>query len=192
MSVPRAEIDDPPRAAAGVSITEPTVADAIECHRLADESNVLDVNSRYAYLLWCRDFAATSVLARLDGAAVGFVTGYRRPDEPRTLMVWQVAVDAAARGHGIGGRMLDALVDRVPGVDHLETTITPGNEASVRLFSAFAARHGAPVDRRELFGSELLGGGHEPEVLHRIGPIRPIADHPSPTRDDSLTDDLRS
>lgn len=173
MLAPQAEIDDPPSSPPGVSIARPRVEDGVDCWRLAAESKVLDVNSRYAYLLWCRDFAATSVIARLDGNAVGFVTGYRRPDEPCTLVVWQVAVDATARGHGLGGRMLDALVEHVPGIDHLETTVTPDNDASLRLFAAFAQRHGAPIERTELFGRELLGADHHPEVLHRIGPFAP-------------------
>ena len=175
MLAPEAETDEPPSSRAGVSIGRPTIDDGGELYRLAAESKVLDLNSRYAYLLWCRDFAATSVLATLDGQAVGFVSGYRRPDEPGTLVVWQVAVDAAARGHGIAGRMLDALSRQVPDIDHLETTITPDNAASGRLFAAFARRHGASVATRELFGADLLGSGHEPEVLHRIGPLDPSA-----------------
>jgi L-2,4-diaminobutyric acid acetyltransferase len=171
MFASQAEIDDPPSPQAEVLITAPTIDDGVDCHRLAADSKVLDLNSRYSYLLWCRDFAATSVVARLDGTTVGFVTGYRRPDDPTTLVVWQVAVDAQARGHGVAGRMLDSLAERVPGIDHLETSITPDNVASERLFSAFAQRHGADVARSELFGAELLGDGHEPEILHRIGPF---------------------
>lgn len=132
---------------------------------------MLDVNSRYAYLLWFRDFAGTSVVARRDDRPVGFVTGYRRPEVPRTLVVWQVAVDRAVRGRGIAGAMLDVLVDGVPDVDHLETTITPDNEGSIALFTAFANMRNAEVRSGELFGSELLGVGHEPEHLYRIGPI---------------------
>jgi L-2,4-diaminobutyric acid acetyltransferase len=67
--------------------------------------------------------------------------------------------------------MLDALFDRVPEVDHLEATVTPDNAASVALFSRFAGRRDAPVRRSELFGAELLGDGHEPEILFRIGPV---------------------
>jgi L-2,4-diaminobutyric acid acetyltransferase len=154
-----------------VSIDAPSIDDGPECWRLAVESASLDVNSRYAYLLWCRDFAATSLVARLGGKVVAFVTGYRRPDEPTTLVVWQVTVAAPARGRGIAGDLLDALYSRVPGIDHLETTVTPDNAASLRLFAAFAARHGASVHRRELFSSALLGDGHLPEILQRIGPI---------------------
>ena len=159
------------RNAQQVSIDVPTPADGVACWRLADATGVLDVNSRYAYLLWFHDFADTSVVARIDGEVAGFISGYRRPGRPTTLMIWQVAVAAEARGRGVAGAMLDALWDRVPGTDHLETTITPGNAGSVALFTRFAERHCAEVSRRELFGSDLLGDGHEPEILFRIGPI---------------------
>jgi L-2,4-diaminobutyric acid acetyltransferase len=153
------------------TIDQPVVADGVACWRLAVDSGVLDVNSRYAYLLWFRDFAGTSVIARHADDVIGFVTGFRRPEEPSTLVVWQVAVAEAARGRGIAGAMLDALVDRVDGVDHLEATVTPSNRASLALFTAFADRYGAAVRRSELFGSDLLGPAHEPEILLRIGAI---------------------
>jgi L-2,4-diaminobutyric acid acetyltransferase len=154
-----------------IGIARPDIADGVELHRIAAASHVLDVNSRYAYLLWCRDFADTSVVARRGDVVVGFVTGYRRPERPEVLFVWQVAVDAAARGEGVAGRMLDELVARVPGVTVLETTVTDGNAASRAMFAAFAARHGAEIERTELFGSAVLGARHEPEILHRISPI---------------------
>lgn len=147
------------------------IADGVECWRLAAKSKVLDVNSRYAYLLWCRDFADTSVVARLDGELVGFVTGFRRPTEPGTLVVWQVAVDESTRGRGLAATMLDTLVEQASEIDHLEATITPGNAASVALFTGFAGRWDAEVNRTELFGADLLGADHEPEILFRIGPI---------------------
>jgi L-2,4-diaminobutyric acid acetyltransferase len=156
---------------AGVSIEIPGVADGVACRSLAEATGVLDVNSRYAYLLWFRDFATTSVVARCDGRVVGFVTGYRRPGDPATLMVWQVAVAGEVRGRGVAAAMLDALVDRLPAVDHVEATVTPGNVGSTALFTRFAQRRSAAVSRAELFGSDLVGAGHEPEVLFRIGPI---------------------
>jgi L-2,4-diaminobutyric acid acetyltransferase len=153
------------------SIESPAPGDGVACWRLAESTGVLDVNSRYAYLLWFRDFAATSVVARIDGAVVGFISGYLRPEQPNTLMVWQVAVAGEARGRGVAAAMLDALCERVPGVNHLEATVTPGNAGSVALFTRFAERCSADLSRRELFGSDLLGDGHEPEILFRIGPI---------------------
>ncbi|GGV81349.1 L-2,4-diaminobutyric acid acetyltransferase [Streptomyces thermoviolaceus subsp. apingens] len=159
-----------------MSVDRPAVADGAALWRLAKDSGTLDVNSSYSYLLWCRDFAATSVVARdAAGEVVGFVTGYVRPDRPRTLLVWQVAVAASHRGRGLASRMLDALAARVAGergLTTLETTITPGNTASERLFASFAARHGAGLEREVLFAAEQFPDGpHDPEVLHRIGPL---------------------
>lgn len=153
-----------------VQIRIPETGDGAAMWRLARGSRVLDVNSSYAYLLMCRDFAATSALALVDDRPAGFVTGYLRPDRPDTLMVWQVAVDEEHRGRGLARRMLDAVVDRAaPQV--LETTIEPGNEASTALFTAFGRGRGAEVARSTLFDAGAFPDGHEPEVLFRIGPL---------------------
>ncbi|HET9874515.1 MAG TPA: diaminobutyrate acetyltransferase [Mycobacterium sp.] len=156
------------------AIRTPTVADGPALWQMAKDSVALDVNSHYAYLLWCRDFAATSVIAEVDRCPAGFITGYRRPEQPATLMVWQVAVDATHRGAGIAGRMLDHLAAQLlpDGVTHLETSITPDNEASQRLFIAFARRWDASLQRSELFGAGLFPDAHLGEELFRIGPLR--------------------
>jgi L-2,4-diaminobutyric acid acetyltransferase len=163
-------------AQADLQIDRPSVADGAALWRIARDSKVLDLNSSYAYLLWCRDFAATSAVARdASGAAVGFVTGYVRPDRPGTLLIWQVAVDDAYRGRGLAAALLDGLVARTVterAVTTLETTISPDNLPSQRLFTSFAERHGAPLERETLFGAGLFPDGpHEPEVLYRIGPL---------------------
>jgi L-2,4-diaminobutyric acid acetyltransferase len=161
---------------ADLRIDRPSVADGAALWRIAKESKTLDLNSSYSYLLWCRDFAGTSAVARAEGGeAVGFVTGYVRPEAPDTLLVWQVAVDAAHRGRGLAAALLDALTARIAAehpITTVETTITPGNTASERLFTSYAARHGASVSREVLFGSGLFPDGpHDPEVLYRIGPL---------------------
>ncbi|MFJ4789832.1 diaminobutyrate acetyltransferase [Streptomyces sp. NPDC088794] len=163
---------------AELRIDRPSVTDGAALWRIAKESKALDLNSSYSYLLWCRDFAATSAVARDEsGDPVGFVTGYVRPDRPGTLLVWQVAVDEAYRGRGLAASLLDGLVARIAADQDLrtvETTITPGNTASERLFSAFAERHGARLEREVLFDTGLFPDGpHDPEVLHRIGPLSP-------------------
>jgi L-2,4-diaminobutyric acid acetyltransferase len=160
----------------GLVLDAPRVDDGAAIWRIARDSQVLDLNSSYSYLLWCRDFAATSVVARgRDDEPVGFVTGYLRPESPETLVVWQVAVDHAQRGRGLAATLLDGLTARVAaafGVRHVETTITPDNVASNRLFTSYAERHGAPVDREVLFDAGLFpDNGHKPEVLYRIGPL---------------------
>ncbi|MBK3641986.1 MULTISPECIES: diaminobutyrate acetyltransferase [Streptomyces] len=161
---------------AQLQIDRPSVTDGAALWRIARDSKVLDLNSSYSYLLWCRDFAATSAVARDEhGEAVGFVTGYVRPDRPRTLLIWQVAVDEAQRGRGLAAALLDGLVVRCSAehrITAVETTITPGNTASERLFTSFAERHGADVEREVLFDTGLFPDGpHDPEVLYRIGPL---------------------
>ncbi|MFG2311639.1 diaminobutyrate acetyltransferase [Streptomyces sp. NPDC048566] len=160
----------------GLRIDRPEVADGAALWRIAKDSRTLDLNSSYSYLLWCRDFAGTSAVARdPDGRPVGFVTAYVRPERPSTLLVWQVAVDAAYRGRGLAARLLDGLTARVAaerGLSDVETTITPGNTASERLFLSYAERHGAAVEREVLFETgQFPDGPHDPEVLYRIGPF---------------------
>ncbi len=180
----------------GVRIDRPEVADGAALWRIAKDSRTLDLNSSYSYLLWCRDFAGTSVVARDgEGQPVGFVTGYVRPEQPRTLLVWQVAVDTAYRGRGLAAALLDGLTARVASdrpLAAVETTITPDNTASERLFTSYAERHRATVEREVLFDTGLFPDGpHAPEVLYRIGPL---AFHPShlsrsshPSRSSRLT-----
>jgi diaminobutyrate acetyltransferase len=165
--------------AVSVSLVEPDRTDGPHLWRLARDSQVLDLNSSYAYLLWCRDFAGTSIVARVDGNVVGFVTGFLRPEAPDTVMVWQVAVDARQRGRNLASRMLHTLVDRLypRGVRWLQTTVSPSNEASIRLFGALARDRGTGVERRSLFAPEDFPAeepeGHEAEDLYVIGPFPP-------------------
>lgn len=164
-------------SAGRLEIGAPVVADGSALYRITRESGTLDVNSRYAYLLWCRDFSDTSAVARVDGAVVGFVTGFIRPDAANTMVVWQIAVDPSQRGGGVATKLLNHLTDRLVsrGVRYLETTITPDNSASIKLFSTFASSASARFERDELFTTEMLGGAHAPEDLYRIGPLREAA-----------------
>ncbi|WP_028661644.1 diaminobutyrate acetyltransferase [Saccharomonospora saliphila] len=158
-----------------VVIEKPAKGDGAALWRIARDSGKLDLNSSYAYLLWCLDFADTSVVARVDGEVVGFVMGYRRPARTDTALVWQVAVDSSQRGRGLAGTLLDALYGRLvdEGVRYLDTTITPDNEASIRLFESFATRWGAELQRSELFADGDFPDAHEREDLFRIGPLSP-------------------
>lgn len=150
----------------------PTVDDGTRLWEIAADSQVLDVNSSYAYVLWCHDFGDTSIVAEADGRVVGFVTGYRRPSDPSTIMVWQVAVDDDYRGHGIAGTMLHRLFDRAQkhGVVAMHTTISPDNEASQRLFGSVAAARGLEFNRRDLFAVSDFPDAHQPEDLYLLEP----------------------
>jgi diaminobutyrate acetyltransferase len=167
-----APADPDEREDARVGFRAPRLEDGAALWRIARDSQVLDLNSSYTYLLWCRDFARTSIVATVDREVGGFVTGYIRPDQPDTVMVWQVAVDAEHRGHRLGRRMLDALADGLAdrSVRRMETTITPDNEASIALFSSFAQGREAELQREPVFPAGLFPDGHDAEVLFRIGP----------------------
>ncbi len=161
-----------------VRLGSPSLDDGRHLWRLAGEAG-LDLNSPYAYLLWCRDFARTSVAAHGPrGELRGFVTGYLRPQSPATYFLWQVAVDPSFQGRRLARRMLDHIADRVvaDGTTHLEATVTPDNTASRALFASFARDRGAHLEWTPLFEHDHFPhvgtDNHEPEELVRIGPLR--------------------
>ncbi|UFS97077.1 diaminobutyrate acetyltransferase [Nocardia huaxiensis] len=156
--------------AASIVVRNPTIEDGARIWRIAANSRVLDVNSSYAYVLWCRDFAQTSVVAEIDGEVGGFVIGYLRPEQPGTLFVWQVAVDHASRGRRVGVGMLDCLLSDLAerGISTLETTIAPENAASIAMFGALARSRGMHMTRQPLFTPGHFPDSHEPEQLYRI------------------------
>ena len=161
-----------PGSSQDLQIRPPSLADGADMWRLARDSGTLDLNTSYAYLLLARDFAASSRLALQDGEAVGFVLGYLRPTAPGTLFIWQIAVDASQRGKQVAGRMLDALLEDLPQVTQLETTITEDNTASQRLFASFARRHGAEERIEPLITEQHFpDAGNGADRLHTISPL---------------------
>lgn len=163
-----------------IVLRPPTVADGSDLWRLAEGTGVLDTNTPYAYLLWARDFAATSVISEVEGEPSGFISGYLKPQDPSTLFIWQVAVDSRFRGRGLAKKMLFELVER-SGATRLETTITADNEASIALFTALARAHNTEISRKSLFTADLFpssaesGAEHADEDLYTVEPLQPAA-----------------
>ena len=161
-------------------LRSPRIADGVRLWQLAKDSQVLDVNSSYSYLLWCRDFSDTTIVAESAGDVVGFVTGFLRPQSPTTLFVWQVAVDCAQRGRGLGVAMLNRLLDNTA-AQRLETTVSPDNAASIAMFTALARQRNKPISKQTLFAADDFPDGHQPEDLYTVGPIDQLtkehADH---------------
>ena len=152
----------------------PAREDAIGIWKLIRSCPPLDVNSSYMYLLLCEHNPQTCVVAERDGAIVGFVSGYRLPADPTVLFIWQVAVHPDGRGLGLGKRMIVEILGSsgCDGVMSLETTVSPSNQASRKMFSAIADTLSSPINEKEYFSSALLGeSGHEPENLITIGPF---------------------
>lgn len=154
-----------------VAIDSPELPEASQLWRMAEECG-LDLNSPYHYLVWCRDFHATSAIARVHGEPAGFALGYRR-EENGALFIWQIGVRQRFRHEGLALAMLDHLWRRDPTTTVLEATVTPTNAASRRLFRAFADLVGAAWDEEVLFSASLFPEAHEDERLIRIGPTSP-------------------
>lgn len=169
--------DDPAHSGEEIELRAPVLSDGAALWRIAEGTGVLDVNTPYAYLLWTRDFATTSVIALVDGRPAGFISGYLRPSDPQTLFIWQVAVDSESRGRRLASRMLADVVAR-SGARRLETTITADNTASIALFTGLARDHDAEITRSDLFTEDLFpaqqetGEHHAAEDLYTVEPLR--------------------
>ena len=153
------------------TLRKPVGEDGSAIWELVRDCKPLDENSMYCNLIQCDHFAETCVLAEMDGDVVGWVSGYVRPDEPDTIFVWQVAVSQKARGHGLGGRMLAALLDRdaCEDVTRLQTTITKDNDASWALFTRFAKKQGGTLDSEAHFKrDDHFDGQHATEHMVTI------------------------
>lgn len=181
-----------------LKLRKPCVEDGAGISALVESSKPLDPNSTYCYLLLCRDFAETCVVAEdvaevgtADetggaGEIVGFLSGYRPPERGDVFFVWQVAVDADTRNFGLAKRMLREALKRpsTRGCRFLETTISPSNEPSKRLFTSLARELQARCEVSACFSESHFGSrdpeedqradpkaGHEAEYLFRIGPF---------------------
>ncbi|NYT64733.1 diaminobutyrate acetyltransferase [Alcaligenaceae bacterium] len=152
----------------------PRHADVHAIHHLVSECPPLDLNSLYAYLLLAEHFSSTCVLALTNGNPQGFVSAYLPPGRSDVLFVWQVAVHHSARGRRLARLMLQELLARpnLEGIRYIETTVSPGNRASRKMFEGLAAALHTSLHETSLFGRHLFGGqAHDEEPLLRIGPF---------------------
>lgn len=157
----------------GFTLRKPTRKDGIGLHMLVRLNPPLDMNSAYCNVLQCDHFADTCIVAEKEGELVGYVTGYRKPRTPHVYFLWQVGVSPAGRGHGLATRMIQAILSRefCRGVTELQTTVTPSNVASRRLFARLAEREGAEMNEEPDHFSASMLGGKESESLFRIAPL---------------------
>ncbi|AUI88007.1 diaminobutyrate acetyltransferase [Vibrio azureus] len=153
------------------SFSEPSADDGVDIFHLIAQCPPLDTNSAYCNFLQSTHFRHTSLIARYQGEISGFVSGYLKPEDPKTFFVWQVAVSPSHRTKGLAYQMLRSLLSRqgMQGVEAIETTITEDNKASWALFKKIDVQHGERgcisifLDRETHFK-----GKHETEYLYRI------------------------
>lgn len=165
----RKESDEP----APIEIRTVSPEDGSTIWQMVKESGILDLNSVYSYLLLCREFGSTCLVAEVEEEIVGFVTAFKPPRREDTIFVWQVGVDPSQRGRGIAGTLLEELLalPACDDVEWLEATVTPSNRPSRKLFESLADRLEASCDVQPYLGPRHFPGDHEPEELFRIGPI---------------------
>lgn len=152
----------------------PGVNDGVLVHDLISRCSPLDENSLYCNLLQCSHFNQTCAVAEDNGAVVGWVSGYIRPDREDRLFIWQVAIAPEMRGRGLGIRLIRDILARdcCAGVSGIDTTITATNASSRSLFGKLASQLGASITERSCFESAAHFAGRNPtEFLVEIGPI---------------------
>lgn len=162
-----------------IELRTPTLSDGMDVFRLVERCPPLDANSSYCNFLQCGHFAQTSVIAELNGESVGFISGYKKPEQESTLFVWQVAVDEKARGQGLASKMLMHILQRsqCQAVTHLETTITEDNKGSWALFERLANTLSAELQSSIWLDKHThFDGLHDSEALVTIGPFNTIKD----------------
>ncbi|WP_010269276.1 diaminobutyrate acetyltransferase [Paenibacillus senegalensis] len=152
----------------------PEPADGSRIWEVVQKTGVLDVNSAYCYMMMCRNFRETCVVAEKEDQIVGFVTAYVLPDQPDTLFVWQIGIAPDEQGQGIGKNLLTQLEQQLShrSISYWETTISPSNTASRALFASYAKARGAKWNEQEGFRAALFPTDeHEEEKWIRIGPL---------------------
>ena len=153
---------------------EPCLEDGAEVWKLIKQTGVLDLNSSYSYLMWCTYFGDTSIVIESDDKIVGFVSAFIKPASPNKLFVWQVAVAESERGKGFASKMLHQLLKRnaCEDIQFIETTITPSNIASQKLFQGLARDLKTELQVSDCFNTnDFPEKGHEDELMHQIGPF---------------------
>jgi len=152
---------------------KPQVEDGPSIWNLVKDST-LDLNSTYSYLMMCRYFADTCIIAEQEKEIVGFVNAFLEPDAKNTLFVWQVAVVKSQRGKGLAANLIKRLLqaEACKDVCFVEATVSPSNLPSSSLFCGLARDLDTRCEISECFSADLFPGGkHEEELLYRIGPF---------------------
>lgn len=93
---------------------------------------------------WTEDFLSRAghhlCLASVDGVAAGFVTGVEmvHPDKGLELFLYELGVDEAFRGRGIGRALVAALAQRARdvGCSGMWVLTEPDNEAARRTYGS--------------------------------------------------------
>lgn len=103
-------------------------------------------------------------VALVDGVAAGFVTGVEttHPDKGTEMLLYELGVDEAYRGRGIGRALVAALAERAQqrGCYGMWVLVDADNEGALRTYQAAGGTaRGASVMYDWRFGPEVSAAG---------------------------------
>lgn len=136
-----------------IRFRRPVPEDAEEMERICKATGVLEVNSRYSFLMMIKYFGHLSCIIAEDllpngkASVIGYLMGFPHlPGSMNTGFVWQYGVDKAYRGLSLGPRLLVLFAEGLArhGVEFIEATIVQNNEPSKRAWQRFSRDLGAP------------------------------------------------
>jgi L-2,4-diaminobutyric acid acetyltransferase len=155
-----------------INILKPTKEDSKGIYELIKRSKPLDLNSEYLYLLQTVYFEGTCIAAKHEDKIIGFVSGFKVPKDDKTFFVWQLAVDKNYRGKNIAFRMLKTLFasKALADIKSIETTISPSNIASQRVFEKFANEMDFDKEISLFAAKDEFTEAHEDELLYMLKP----------------------
>ncbi|WP_320034291.1 diaminobutyrate acetyltransferase [Halarcobacter sp.] len=142
--------------------------------QLVKSCSNLDLNSEYLYLLQSTHFKECCSIALCDDKVVGFVSGYKIPNNENALFIWQVAIDENFRGLGLANKLITNTLKRKVNsdVNYIHTTVSPDNKSSIRMFEKLAKKLNTQMKSKKFFKKEDFIDAHEEETLYEIGPIK--------------------
>jgi ribosomal protein S18 acetylase RimI-like enzyme len=127
-----------------------------------------------ASLSWFRHFTGTSWIAESEGGRLlGFLIGYRSPDDVRRAVVHLVGVDPNHRRRGLGRDLVDRFVADVgaTGVRTIEAVSPPDARGAIAFHRALGFRPDDGPGTMRLYGTpatpDLEGDGEDRVLLIR-------------------------
>jgi ribosomal protein S18 acetylase RimI-like enzyme len=123
---------------------------------------------------WFRHFTGTSwVVEDTEGRLLGFLIGYRSPDDPARAVIHLIGVHPSHRRRGLGRALADRFLGdaRAAGVRRVEAVTPPDRRAAIAFHRAMGFRPDDGPGTMRLYGTpatpDLEGEGEDRVLLVR-------------------------
>ncbi|GEM_PF-3598627 len=156
-----------------VEYRKASVEDAKEIHTIVKNTPGIDDNSLYYYSLWLKEFDQSNVVATQNNKIIAFLTAFRKPKDPETLFLWQLA---AIPRHGVpdlGVRLAYHLIDYEidNNLSGVEATIDLNNKSILYVMKKIEKKYNGKMLMEEYLSEDFLSGNdehHHSETLLKI------------------------